>query len=269
MDPYLEDPAFWEGFHDVFVTECMYAVEQRLPMGYISDLRERAHTISIEDEAAELYIPDVAVARQRIKRRKQRLVEEASQSNTDANGGLAVQARPVTIPMADETIDIREDYLEILKLPDRELVTAIELLSPWNKLGNGVSEYRNKRNALIHRGVHMVELDLLRRGRRTELAGPLPRGDYYAMVFRTDRRPDVDVYGWSLRNPLPTVAIPLRAPDADITLDLAAVVGTAYDRGRYDRKLRYGKPIPPPPVSTDDAKWADGLLRAAGLFEAD
>lgn len=45
MDAYFEDPASWEGFHDAFVTECMYAVERELPDGYISDLRERSQAI--------------------------------------------------------------------------------------------------------------------------------------------------------------------------------------------------------------------------------
>ena len=34
MDPYLEAPAFWEGFHDVLITECMYQLEEALPPGY-------------------------------------------------------------------------------------------------------------------------------------------------------------------------------------------------------------------------------------------
>ena len=30
MDPYLEDPAIWEEFHHVFITECMYQLSDRL-----------------------------------------------------------------------------------------------------------------------------------------------------------------------------------------------------------------------------------------------
>jgi hypothetical protein len=64
MDPYFEDPAFWEGFHDVLVTECVFAIEAGLPDGYISDVRERAQTISLDDAAAKVYIPDVSVVRE-------------------------------------------------------------------------------------------------------------------------------------------------------------------------------------------------------------
>jgi hypothetical protein len=143
------------------------------------------------------------------------------------------------------------------------LVTAVELLSPWNKHGSGVAEYRGKRLSLLARGVHVVEVDLLRAGRRAELARPLPAGDYFAMVFRADWRPDVEVYPWGLRDPLPAIPLPLRHPDPDVRLDLAAVVTSAYDRGRYDRKLRYKLPLPPPATEAD-AAWADELLRAAG-----
>lgn len=261
MDPYFEDPAFWEGFHDLFVAECTYAIEAGLPEGYISDVRERSQTISVEDEAAAVYVPDIAVARDRLTARRRRpAVPELQDEPAGRPGGLAVAA-PVVIPSADDGIEVVENYIEILKLPDRELVTAIELLSPWNKHGAGVAEYRGKRQSLVAHGVHVVELDLLRRGRRTELARPLPPGDYYALVFRADRRPDVEVRGWGLRDPLPPVPVPLRRPDADVRLDLSAVVASVYDRGRYDRKLRYALPVPPP-VSDADAAWAAERVRA-------
>ncbi|MDB5358406.1 MAG: hypothetical protein JWN24_4859, partial [Phycisphaerales bacterium] len=42
---------------------------------------------------------------------------------------------PVTIPSV-ESLEVREGYIEIQRLPDYELVTSIELLSPWNKYGD-------------------------------------------------------------------------------------------------------------------------------------
>lgn len=221
MDPYLEDPAFWEGCHDVLITECMYALERGLPPGYISNVKERAHVISVEDAAAEASV---------------------------------------------DSIEVRDAYIEIQRVPGYELVTVIELLSPWNKHGGGVEVYRDKRASLVSRGVHVVELDLLRGGLRSRLADPLPPGDYYAMTFRADRRPDVDVYHWWLRDRLPSIPIPLRSPDSDVPLNLAEAVGSAYDRGRYDRKLRYDLPLGPPLAPAppaQDAAWVDELLNAA------
>ena len=49
MDPYLEAPAFWEGFHNVFMTEVMYRLSRVLPVGYVANIGERVHVISIAD----------------------------------------------------------------------------------------------------------------------------------------------------------------------------------------------------------------------------
>ena len=156
---------------------------------------------------------------------------------------------------------MKEAHIKILRLPDRDLVTAVELLSPWNKFGEGVGQYRSKRRNLVRNGVHVVEIDLLTRGRRTELVGTVPAGDYFVYVFRGDRKPDVDVYGWGVRQPLPTVRVPLRAPDPDVPLELAAVVTSAYDRGRYIRKLRYATP-PTASLVPGDKAWAADVVKA-------
>jgi hypothetical protein len=234
MNPFLEAPAFWEEFHAVLITECLYQLSDRLPDSYIARIHERVFSISISDDAARQYIPDVMVAR--------RKSAQTEHSFTDA-GGTAVLARPVTIRSTDD-LEIREGYIEILRMPDRELVSSIELLSPANKVGEGAGVYSDKRRALVARGIHVVEIDLLLRGPRTKLAEPLPPGDYFGMVFRGDRRPDVDVYSWSLQDPLPPIPIPLKGINESVNLALAEAFASAFDRGRYDRKLSYALPWP-------------------------
>jgi hypothetical protein len=253
MDPYLEDPAFWEGFHDVLITECMYQVEKGLPDGYISNVKERAEVINVDDPAAKDYVPDIGVAREVPRRPK---------PGGMGGGGtaLAVEIEPVTIPSVD-SIEIREAYIEVLRVPGYELVTVLELMSPWNKHGAGVGIHQGKRASLVRDGVHFVELDVLRGGKRTHLSKPLPPGDYYVNVFRGDRKPDVDVFTWKLRDKLPTVPIPLRAPDKDVPLNLGEALRTAYERGRYDRKLRYERPLDPP-LAGADADWAQSLSKS-------
>jgi hypothetical protein len=44
----------------------------------------------------------------------------------------------------------------------------------------------------------------------------------------------------------PVIPVPLRAPDGDISLDLAAVFITAYQRGRYERASDYVVPLDNP-----------------------
>jgi hypothetical protein len=65
---------------------------------------------------------------------------------------------------------------------------------------------------------------------------------------------------WRLRDPLPTMAIPLKAPDKDIHVDLAKVFRTTYQRGRYASALSYGKK-PIAPLRKADAKWATTLAK--------
>jgi len=249
MDPYLEDPAYWEGFHALFIVECVYQLSERLPENYVADVGERVHLVNIADEVAAEYLPDVAISRR-----------DRPTPRQQSKAGSVATLEPVTIPSI-EGIEVRETFVQIHRLPQRTLVTAIELLSPTNKFGEGIGEYRANRRELVAQGVNVVEIDLLRRGQRTQLAQELPVGDYYAFVFRRDRAPQVDVYAWAIQRELPTIAVPLRAPDADVPLDLAAIVATAYDRGKYARKLQYDRPLAPP-LSADDAQWAQQRVKS-------
>jgi hypothetical protein len=167
---------------------------------------------------------------------------------------------PVTIPL---TIleGPRETYIEILHRPDRSLVAVLELLSPANKEQPGRTEYLAKRNALLYQQVHLVELDLLRGGRRPPLAKPLPPGDCYYFVSRAEQRPDCQVYAWGLRQPLPTLPVPLRAPDPDLMIPLASVFATAYDRGRFQRRIDYRGQLPAH-LRADEKSWVDSTVAA-------
>jgi hypothetical protein len=104
----------------------------------------------------------------------------------------------------------------------------------------------------------VVEVDLLLRGQRTQLARPLPEGRYYAMIFRADARPNVNVIAWGLADPLPEVPVPLRAATPDVRLDLAGVFGAVYERVRFERKLAYDR-LPNLPAA--DVAWVDGRMQ--------
>ncbi len=109
-----------------------------------------------------------------------------------------------------------ERWIEIIHRPERSLVAVLELLSPANKEEPGRSDYLAKRNALLRHPVHLVELDLLIGGQRLPLEQNLPPGDYYALVSRGNRRPECQVYHWTMRQPLPAIPIPLLPSDPDV-----------------------------------------------------
>ena len=87
--------------------------------------------------------------------------------------------------------------------------------------------------------------------------------EYYACVVRGWRQGQAEVYPIPLRERLPTIRIPLRRTDPDATLDIQDLVDRAYYFGSYHHTMRYDGD-PHPPLTGDDARWADELLKAAG-----
>jgi hypothetical protein len=169
--------------------------------------------------------------------------------------------RPSLILESDLSEEVVEHRIEIRRFPGRELVTVLELLSPSNKEAPGDRLYAKKRLELIDQAVHLVELDFLLGGKRLEIKEDLPRGHHHAFVSRAERRPLSEVYSWSIRDLLPVIPIPLKAPDADVLPDLAAIFDTVYQRARYERASDYTAPLKLP-LSPEDRDWAEGLARA-------
>ncbi|GAC1475209.1 MAG: DUF4058 family protein [Isosphaeraceae bacterium] len=252
MDPFLEAQGYWRDFHASFLTYLRDALNDRLPGPYDARIDERVHLVSVESSTASReFRPDVAwIARE----------DAEGVPNRGTATAALLASEPVTVPLLFLEEE-RETYIKIYRDPERTLVAVIELLSPSNKVEPGYREYLAKRDALLRQPIHLVELDFLIGGQRLPLAGPLPGGDYYALVARGDRRPDCEVYAWSVRHPLPKVAIPLRDPDPDLVLDLAEVFTTSYERGRYARSIDYKAPLALP-LKPEDRAWAEGLAGA-------
>lgn len=250
VDPYIESQNYWPDFHARFITSGCDALADRLPEHYEARIDEQFRLVEAPGPPRAIE-PDVAVLR----------AGPASADRREAEAGVAV-LEPVTIPIPMTLRPRRKERrIEVRRLPERSLVAVIEVLSPTNE-AQGFDEYLAKRLAVHGQDVHLIELDLLLSGHRLPMMEPLPPGDFYAFVARADRRPDCDVYAWSIRRALPPIPVPLRAPDPDVTLDLAAVYATAHARGRYARSLDYSAPLPLP-RAPDDRAWAESLARAA------
>jgi hypothetical protein len=153
----------------------------------------------------------------------------------------------------------RHSYLEIQDRESRQLITVVELLSPTTKNpGPNRERYLGKRRELISSGVNLVEIDLLRGGPRLPLEGCLPDGAYFIVVSRSQERPYVYLWPIGLRDPLPTIPIPLREPDADARLDLQQALHRVYDAAGYEDYIYAG--LPQPPLSPEDAAWAQQFI---------
>src|SRR5207244_612978 len=140
---------------------------------------------------------------------------------------------------------------------------AIEILPPVNKRPGHEAheEYLRKRRDLFRSSVHLLEIDLLRGGRRPPLEDPVPTAPYYVFLSRADHRPQVQVWPIPLASGLPGVPIPRLDPDPDGPWDLGTVVASVYERGAYEDQIDYHQPPPPPPLTPEEAEWLNDVLR--------
>ncbi|MBI3942136.1 MAG: DUF4058 family protein, partial [Chloroflexi bacterium] len=155
--------------------------------------------------------------------------------------------------------EIHDAYLEIRDARSHQVVTAVELLSPANKVkgSRGRDAMLQKQRLLRQGGAHWLEIDLLRGGER--LPGIAQRSDYCAILLRADR-PGMQVWFIDLRDPLPTVAVPLVPTLPDVPLALQPVLDETYDRSWYAHSLDYARPIPLPALKPADAAWVADIL---------
>jgi hypothetical protein len=113
-----------------------------------------------------------------------------------------------------------------------------------------------------------VEIDLLRSGPHVlAVAEPTARAQgpyhYLASVNRARGERDVfELYASALHERLPRIAIPLAGKDADVVLDLQAVLEQTYEDGAYADRINYRAPCRPP-LAKADQTWAARIIRAA------
>ena len=246
MDPYLVGPE-WEDFHTTLNTVLREQLSPGLLPKYVARVERRVYIDRPTEVSDGQRVGDVAVG-----------YWPDRFEPYEAGGTAVAYAEPTVceLPETDEMLERREAFLTVRSVPGLEIVTVIETLSPANKRpGRGRELYLEKRDEVVASKTSLVELDLLRGGRRLPLRGPVPPGDYYALVSPGHARPRCEVYGWGLREAMPTISVPLLEADGTVPLDLQAAHDTVYERAIYGPTLQYDHP-PSPPFDEDDAAWA-------------
>ncbi len=246
MDPYLEGDD-WTSFHTHFATEIARQLTPRLRPKYVALPEKRFDVVDQSGIAIESIYPDVGVT-------------DVASSSLDTIGQAVALAPCVLQTVMDERAP--HTWIEIRDVVGRRLVTTIEILSPSNKRGAGREEYLDKRRNLLRGSAHLIEIDLLRRGRRLPMKDPLPPGSYYVFVSRADQRPMLEVWPIALDHPLPSIPVPLLPGDGDVTLDLQAAFQNVYDLCGFDLVLDYTA-APAVPLQQAQAVWVAERLRAA------
>jgi hypothetical protein len=163
------------------------------------------------------------------------------------------------LPFYKQAEQIKERYLEIRTVETQDVITVIEILSPSNKIGReGREQYERKRLKVLGSLTNLVEIDLLRAGHPfpMKVAG---ENDYRIIISRSHRRPRADAYLFSIRQPVPTIPIPLRPDEAEPELPLNDILHQLYDQGGYDLVINYQN-SPEPPLSETDETWARQFL---------
>lgn len=258
MDPYLE--AHWRDIHAGLIIYSRDALQGVLPASLRARAEERVlleTPMGIRDHPL---FPDVRIVE--YKPELKRVLETGPEAGVALMEPLLLLAEPAT-----ET----ETFLEIIdRSSGNRVVTVIEFLSPSNKSpGLNREQYLRKQREVCSSDTNLVEIDLNRFGTHS-LAFPLthlrPKGHtpYMVCVRRATQRDMAEVYPLPLWERLPAIKIPLRPGEADVRLDLQALVEQCYRNGGYEGTLNYAID-PDPPLLGADRIWADEWLREKGL----
>jgi hypothetical protein len=240
-----------------------------LPEPYYARLEIRPEVGIVEDAGnTRRIVPDVAVVRR-------------PQSATGAESVAVLSAPRTSISKSVEVVvrsePIRHAYVEI-RDPTRghALVTLIEIVSPPNKRrGPDRRAYQQKQTEVLESDASLIELDLLRSGERlltdpevqAYLAAVQPPPEYMVLVNRAWQRAGgvraVQIFPLLLAEPLPVISVPLRQNLEEVPLDLQFAFARVYDSGPYRRgAVDYQQP-PEPPLSGEQAAWAEHRLHEA------
>jgi hypothetical protein len=251
VDPYVESSGRWGDFHDSMIAAMRASLNERLPAGYAAEINLYVwfHEPDARERRARV-VPDVHVTREPAS---PRLVKSRP------GGALLPAPRRLVFPAVERR---RHRYVRIVDVDTNRVVTVIELLSPANKAsGDDREAFLAKRAECLAQGLNLVEIDLLRGGRRLPLGKPVPKdaGSFYALVCRAWEYPQVDFWSFGLRDPLPDVPVPLGRDVPDVLLPLRPCADRAYDEGKYRQRLPYRRPLVPRPDKRD-IPWIRNLL---------
>jgi hypothetical protein len=249
MDPYLERRGIWEQVHTDLIVSIRRFLTPLLRPRYHVGIEERTYLAVLPPDEPGAGIPDVVITS------PQRYTDDAPMGSAPATS-MPAQPLVAELPMPEE---VQERYLEIRTVPDQQVITVIEILSPSNKLSReGRERYESKRLKVLGSRTHLVEIDLLRSGQPFPMKTPGTNA-YRLLVSRSQHRPRADIYLFGVRDTIPTFPIPLRSGEAEPALPLNHILHDLYDQGGYDLIIDYQQP-PQPPLSEAEAAWARRLV---------
>jgi hypothetical protein len=240
----------WPDVHQALAYQYRKQLAPLVRPGYAVRLAVSIYNDRVPAHELGIMYPDVEVVRPQPP--TDRMIRETA-------GVLTISPAPLSIPLTIAT-QVRQVSVEVRDVANNHLVTSIEILSPSDKREPGLSAYLVKRDELRIADVHLLEIDLLRRGTRPWPSGQLPPTTYLATLIRA-RHIQAEVWPIGLSERLPVLPVPLRSPDPDVPLDLQAALDTIYDEADYSLTLDYDMPAPEPLLSPEEAAWATACVQ--------
>ena len=242
MDPYLEGH-LWPDVHNSLAYLISVQLTPRVGISYTVQMNNYTVEDTSPEEDIGIMYPDVEVFHKAQER-------------------AAAYGRPVTpetmVLPAIKPVEIHIPVVEIKDRKNNKLVTAIEILSPVNKRKPGLQPYREKRLRLHYAGVHLIEIDLLRRGERPLEHPYLPKSHYLVALTRAGMG-QTQIWALNVKDPLPVIPVPLKHPDEDTFLDLDKALKDMYEQRAFEKSISYHEAPPPPVFSDADLLWMKGL----------
>ncbi len=242
MDPFLEG-YLWPDVHNRLAAVISELLAPQIAPKYVA----RLELYTVDDSSPETEVgimyPDVEILKRNLLREPE-----------VAYGSRKGITEPTVIIPDNKAIRLNIPVVEIRDVAKNRLITAIEILSPVNKRKPGFESYQEKRMDLHRSGVHLLEIDLLRRGTRSFVHPSLPQSDYLVMLMRASTR-RTEAWAFGVNEDLPVLPVPLVAPDPDAKLDLKQALDLIYERSMYHLSIDYQKDPPPPEFSTTTKEW--------------
>lgn len=256
MNPYLEQPDRWPEVHHLLISLLAETLNPQLLPTYRVAIEKRIYQLSGTDSLL-IGIPDVTVTQ-----------AKSQAAATAPNGDRVAVAPPpnqpisVLLPMA---MEVQEGYLEVREVATQAVVTVIEVLSPANKRpGWGRETYLQKRDRVLGSCTHLVEIDLLRSGAPMPMAGVTAPSAYRILVSRQERRPQAELYPFTVREPIPAFALPLQSPNPEPVVALDHLLQQVIERSGLSIVIDY-QADSVPPLAIEDQGWLEALFAQAGL----
>jgi hypothetical protein len=248
LHSYFQNRGGWEGFHHKHVGDIGEVISAALPDGYIVDTERSIQIRETLPENGERVVhikPDVVVFHE----------SDPSQRTFAPEPGSAT---PTLTQPTIETVEIDEDDyypgLVVYRVGTGEEdlgrpIMRLELLSPKNKRGYGLRQYREKRAETLRAGLSLVEIDYLHETPSPIQSLPRYPGEESSFAYNitvSDPRPSLlegltATYGFSVDEPIPKITLALEDDDKCL-VDFDDAYHLTYSRiNAYRQRVDYEK----------------------------